>query len=238
VSDVVWHDIECGAYMADLELWRELARRAGGGVLDVGAGTGRVALPLAAAGHPVTALDRDPLLLATLRERADGAGLHVRTVVADAAGFDVGYGFALVAMPMQTIQLLPDERARAGFFASVRRAVAPGGIVALAIAAGLEGFEDAAELPLPDVGEDGGRRFVSQPTAVRLLDGGVRIERLRQTVGPGLQYSTQENVVELAALTAARLHAEGAAAGLHPDGALQIAPTLDHVGAEVVLLRG
>jgi hypothetical protein len=29
-------------------------------------------------------------------------------------------------------------------------AVAPGGIVALAIAAGLEGFEDAAELPLPD----------------------------------------------------------------------------------------
>ena len=35
---------------------------------------------------------------------------------------------------MQTIQLLPDAAARAGFFASARRAVAPGGLVALAIA--------------------------------------------------------------------------------------------------------
>jgi SAM-dependent methyltransferase len=238
-AHVMWHDVECGSYTADLELWRELARRAGGSVLDVGAGTGRVALPLAAAGHTVTALDRDPLLLAALRERAQAAGLHVRTVVADAARFDAGHEFALVAVPMQTIQLLPGERARAGFFASARRAVTQGGIVALAIAAGLEGFDDAAsELPLPDVGADGGRRFVSQPTAVRELDGAIRIERLRQTVGPGDAHSEQENVVVLAAVTAARLHAEGEAAGLRPDATLEIAPTLDHVGAEVVLLRG
>jgi SAM-dependent methyltransferase len=237
-AHVMWHDVECGAYTADLELWRELARRAGGSVLDVGAGTGRVALPLAAAGHEVTALDRDPVLLAALRERAQAAGLQVRTVVADAAEFDAGSEFALVAVPMQTIQLLQDERARAGFFASARRAVAPGGIVALAIAAGLEGFEDVADLPLPDVGEEGGRRFVSQPTAVRRLDGAIRIERLRQTVGPGREQSAQENVVVLAAVTAERLHAEGTAAGLRPDATLEIAPTLDHVGAEVVLLRG
>ena len=236
--DVIWHDVECGAYTADLGLWKELARRVAGGVLDVGAGTGRVALPLAADGHAVTALDRDPLLLAALSERAQAAGLRVRTVVADAAQFDVGSEFALVAVPMQTIQLLPDERARVGFFASARRAVVPGGIVALAIAAGLEGFEDAADLPLPDVGEDGGRRFVSQPTAVRELDGAVRIERLRRTVGPGGEHSEQENVVVLTAVTAERLHEEGTAAGLRPEATLEIAPTLDHVGSEVVLLRG
>ena len=46
----IWHDVECGAYEADLELWRELAREAPEGVLDVGAGTGRVALRLARAG--------------------------------------------------------------------------------------------------------------------------------------------------------------------------------------------
>jgi SAM-dependent methyltransferase len=237
-AHVMWHDVECGAYTADLELWQELARRGGGSVLDVGAGTGRVALPLAAAGHTVTALDRDALLLAALRERAQAAGVHVRTVVADAAEFDAGSEYALVAVPMQTIQLLPDERARAGFFACARRAVAPGGIVALAIAAGLEGFDGPAELPLPDVGEDGGRRFVSQPTAVRERYGSIRIERLRRTVGPGGEHSEQENVVVLAAVTAAHLHAEGAAAGLRPDSTLEIAPTLDHVGAEVVLLRG
>ena len=41
---VVWHDVECGRYSADLALWRELAAREPGPVLDVGAGTGRVAL--------------------------------------------------------------------------------------------------------------------------------------------------------------------------------------------------
>ena len=65
---VVWHDVECGAYDADLPLWRELAREAPDGVLDVGAGTGRVALDLARHGFAVTALDREPELLALQRE--------------------------------------------------------------------------------------------------------------------------------------------------------------------------
>jgi len=55
VSAAIWHDIECGAYTADLPLWEELA--AGGAVLDVGAGTGRVALRLARAGCAMTAVD-------------------------------------------------------------------------------------------------------------------------------------------------------------------------------------
>ncbi len=67
---VIWHDLECGGYVADLPLWRELARERGGPILDVGAGTGRVALDLARNGHEVTALDRDPELLDALRRRA------------------------------------------------------------------------------------------------------------------------------------------------------------------------
>ena len=233
-AHVIWHDVECGRYSADLDLWDELAREAGGPVLDVGAGTGRVALALARAGHDVTALDIDPLLLAELRERA--GGLPVRTVVADAVGFDAGEAaFALVAVPMQTIQLLDD---RAGFFASARRAARPGGLVALAVAETLERFEEDIELPTPDAGEVDGWRFLSQPTAVREVAGGMRIERLRHTIAPGGERTTEPNAITLAPVTVAGLHEEGAAAGLEPAGALHIAATAEHVGSEVVLLRG
>jgi SAM-dependent methyltransferase len=234
-AKVIWHDVECGRYTADLPLWRELAREAGGPVLDVGAGTGRVALDLARAGHAVTALDLDPDLLAVLAERA--AGLPVETVVADAAGFDVGR-FALVAVPMQTIQLLPDADARAGFFASARRAVAPGGLVALAIAAALEHFEEEIELPPPDAGEVDGWRFLSQPTAVREVADGMRIERLRHTIGPAGERSTEPDAIVLAPVTVEGLAAEGEAAGLKAAGTREIAATAEHVGSEVVLLRG
>jgi SAM-dependent methyltransferase len=235
----VWHDVECGRYAADLPLWAELAQQAGGAVLDIGAGAGRVALRLAAAGHDVTALDRDPQLLEVLRERAAAAGLRVRTVVADAAGFDAGErAFALVAVPMQTIQLLPGAAGRAGFFTSARRAVAPGGLVALAIAEELESFEEDAARPFPDVVERDGWRYVSQPTAVRERPEGTRIERLRHTIAPGGERTSVEDVIVLAHVTAAGLGAEGAAAGLRPEPTRHIDATDDHVGSEVVILRG
>ena len=65
---VVWHDVECGRYAADLPVWRELAAAAGGPVLDVGAGTGRVALDLARHGARVVALDRRfPLVIVPMQ---------------------------------------------------------------------------------------------------------------------------------------------------------------------------
>ena len=67
--DVLWHDLECGDYAEDLPLWRALADEAGGSVLDIGAGTGRVTLDLAAGGVPVVALDADASLLEALAQR-------------------------------------------------------------------------------------------------------------------------------------------------------------------------
>src|SRR5215213_11584710 len=108
--DALWHDLECGAYGEDLPLWRALAAEAGGPVLDVGAGTGRVALHLAAAGVPVVALDAEARLLEALEHRA--AGLPVETVVGDARAFTLERRVALVLVPMQTLQLLGGPRGR------------------------------------------------------------------------------------------------------------------------------
>jgi SAM-dependent methyltransferase len=237
-AHVVWHDVECGRYAADLVLWHELAREAGGPVLDVGAGTGRVALRLAEEGLDVTALDRDAELLAVLEQRARAAGVEVETVRADAAAFALPAHFALIAVPMQTLQLLPDEDARDGFFASARRALVPGGLVAAAIADELEPFEEQSALPAPDVGEAGGLRYLSQPVAVRERPGAVRIERIRQVVAPDGSRTSEDDVIELRSLSAETLAAEAEPHGLRAEPPLEIPPTHEHVGSTVVMLRG
>jgi SAM-dependent methyltransferase len=231
---VVWHDVECGGYRADLPLWLELADSEAGPVLDVGAGTGRVALELARAGHSVTALDREQELLEALRARPGGAG--VETVVADAVGFALQRRFGLVIVPMQTIQLLPE---RSGLLAAARRHLEPGGLLAIAITAGLETFDELAEelLPHPDVGSVAGWRFASQPTAVRALPAATRIERVRRAFAPDGGVTEEHDAIELARVTVEQLEAEGRAAGLSPEPARHIAATAEHVGAEVVLLR-
>ena len=111
---VIWHDLECGAYRTDLPLWLELAAATPGApVLEVGCGTGRVALALARAGHPVTAVDVDAALLAELARRA--VGLPVEVVHADARELDLpSRGYTLCVAALQTSQLFggPGPRAR------------------------------------------------------------------------------------------------------------------------------
>jgi SAM-dependent methyltransferase len=234
-DDVVWHDVECGRYDADLALWSELAEGAEHGVLDVGAGTGRVSLPLAEAGHRVTALDIDPELLGALRERAAAAGVEVATIAADARDFTLPEPVSLIAVPMQTIQLLPE---RDGFFASARRALVPGGRMAVAIATDLEPYDGAPPLPAPDLGEAGGWTYVSQPIAIRIDGDQVRIERIRQMIGPVDEREAFQDVITLSIVTPGGLAEEAARHGLEAEELLHIPETPEHVASEVVVFRG
>src|SRR3954454_22111170 len=109
--EVIWHDTECGGYAADLEAWEQLASRSDGPVLELGCGTGRVALYLARRGHEVWAVDVDADLVAATRERA--RGLPVHTQRADVRRLDLGHQFGLVIAAMQFVQMIGDEAARA-----------------------------------------------------------------------------------------------------------------------------
>jgi SAM-dependent methyltransferase len=234
--DVVWHDVECGRYAADLELWNELASEHGEhGVLDVGAGTGRVSLRLAAAGHRVTALDIDPELLAALGERASEAGVEVATLTADATDFTLPAPVSLVAVPMQTIQLLPE---RDGFFASARRALVPGGRLAIAIATDLEPYDGAPPLPAPHLGHVDGWTYISQPIAIRVDGDHVQIERTRSLAGPGDHRETLDDVIDLLVVTPGGLAEEAARHGLEAEDLLHIPETPEHVASQVVVFRG
>jgi SAM-dependent methyltransferase len=235
VASVVWHDVECGGYAEDLALWRELAGAAGGPVLDVGAGTGRGALDLAARGIAVVALDSDAELLAALGERASAAGLAVDAVVADARAFDLGERrFGLIAVPMQTLQLLGGADGRARFLRAARAHLQPGGIVAAALADALESFEGEIDgLPDPDVATIDAITYTSLPLAVVDEGDHAAIHRLRQAGG-----TEEHDVIRLARVSAAEVAEEAEVFGLSAEAARRIPATDVYVGSTVVVLRG
>lgn len=228
--NVVWHDIECGGYVDDLPLWRSLAEQSGGPVLDVGAGTGRVALDLARRGHEVVALDTDADLLAALRDRA--AGLAAETVLADARDFDLGRRFGLVVAPMQTVQLLGGRHA--DFVRCAAAHLAEGGLLAAALAD--PPVYEGDVRPVPDMRERDGWVWCSQPVAIRRAPAGMVIERIRETVSPAGERTVARDEVVLAAVTADELEAAGERAGLRVLPRRRIAETADYVGSEVVVL--
>ncbi len=237
IDAVIWHDLECGGYREDLAVWLALAAEQGGPILEIGAGTGRVALQLARAGYELLALDLDARLLAELDRRA--TSLPLTTIRADARDFSIpDRSFPLIIVPMQTIQLLGGEPGRAAFLQTARRHLRPGGTLAVALTEDLVEFEwqDGDAEPIPDIVELDGAVYCSQPTAIRRQGAGFVLERARETVHPSGERATTEDRVALDSLSTQRLLREAAIAGLRGLATRQIPPTLEHVGSEVVML--
>jgi SAM-dependent methyltransferase len=235
-SVAVWHDVECGAYGADLPLWEELAEAANGPLLDLGCGTGRVALHLGRRGHTVRGIDLDAELVTAFNQRADG--LPATAEVADARDFDLGEEFALVLAPMQFLQVLSGASERVECLRCVHRHLRPSGRVAAAIVDDMPP-ELVEEAPphLPDTAELDGWVYSSLPLDASLDADTIVVRRLRQTVSPSGELSEEVDEVPLKLLSAETVEAEAAEAGLPPAGRRLIPPTDDHVGSTVLLLE-
>jgi SAM-dependent methyltransferase len=237
MSEVIWHDLECGSYSEDLPLWRELAASEGSPILDIGAGSGRVALDLARRGYEVTALDVNEALLAELERRA--AGLPVRTVLADARAFSLEERFALCLVPMQTIQLLGGAAGRAALLERVHTHLFPGAVLAAALSPDLPAYDVAEGVaqPLPDVCERDGILYFSHPTAIYAQPDGYVLERRRETVTASGARTVENDRILLEHLAPRELEHEAAGVGFEVAGRAIVAATADYVGSEVVMLR-
>jgi SAM-dependent methyltransferase len=243
IPGVIWHDLECGAYTADLPLWRELAaagagHRGAANVLDIGAGTGRVALDLARAGHRVTALDSDQALLSALTERA--GGLPVEAVHADGRQFSLERrDFDLCLVPMQTLQLLRGAAERGALFEHARDHLRPGALLACALVTEVDCFDSRSGRlgPSPERVKIGSTLYLSRAVRVQRDDSFVRIERDRLVLPAGEEQPepAAQDVVELEIVAEQQLWDELRAAGLVPEPTRRIAETEEHSGSDVVI---
>jgi len=223
---VIWHDLECGSYTADIPLWLELAGSVEGPILEVGAGTGRVALELAYAGHQVHALERDPRLADELRRR--GRGLGLRVICADAQTFASGVRYELVIAAMQTVHLMDSPGA---FLRCVRRAMTPGGRLAAALIG--EDVTPFREVLDADEAWIDGVHYASCPSGLWLdADGAVSLERRREADGKLVEV----DVTRLHPLDSFAPEAERCGFALR-EPARHVAPTESHAGSEVMILH-
>ena len=124
-----WYDLFYAEFDDDLWMYQNFAGRVGARVLEIGVGTGRVAIPLAKAGGTVTGIDTSEAMLAIGRDKIAQAGFadRITLIRADMRDFDLGAHFDLAIVPINTFMhnLTLDDQLAA--LASIGRHLAPHG---------------------------------------------------------------------------------------------------------------
>ena len=115
----------------DLGLYRALAARAGGPVLELGCGSGRVAIALAEAGHEVHGIDSSAAMLAIARDKLAQRNLPVTFTLGDLRRFERQRDVGLVICALDTLLHLPSADDVRDTLAAAHAVLRAGGLLAL-----------------------------------------------------------------------------------------------------------
>jgi SAM-dependent methyltransferase len=132
----------------DVPFWARAAAAAGGPVLELGCGTGRVLLPVGRRGTPVVGIDLSDRMLARARARVRRArlGARVHLVRGDIRHLPFPDGrFALVMAPYGILQSLTSDADLRAALSSVARALRPGGRFAMELVADLPAWQEYSQ---------------------------------------------------------------------------------------------
>lgn len=120
---------------ADLPLYLELAAAQGGRVLELACGSGRVLVPLAAAGHNVLGLDTSPHMLDLARAKLAAAGPDVANnaelLRGDMRSFELGERFDLALIAAKSFAYLISRADQLRALSCIAAHLRPGGLLAL-----------------------------------------------------------------------------------------------------------
>jgi SAM-dependent methyltransferase len=126
------YDLDLVDDPGDLDLYLALADRASGPVLELAVGSGRLAVPLAEAGHHVTGVDLDPAMLERARIRAERAGVSDRLELVEGDLVDVRLPtagrFGLAFLALNSLLVLPTRAAQRAALRTLADHLAPDGV--------------------------------------------------------------------------------------------------------------
>jgi SAM-dependent methyltransferase len=131
------YDLDLADDPGDVDLYLALADRVRGRVLELAVGTGRVAIPLAAAGHHVTGVDNDRSMLDRARAKAAaeiaGSGGSLDLVEADLVGLALpaGAAFDFGFLALNSLMALGTRIAQQAAIRALADHLVPGGIAAV-----------------------------------------------------------------------------------------------------------
>jgi SAM-dependent methyltransferase len=125
------YDLVYSGYAPEVEFYVGLARAAGGPVLEVGCGTGRLLIPALAAGTDADGLDREPAMLAALRRKAAARGLAPRLYAGDMRDFTSERRYRLITVPFRAFLHLMSTEDQLRGLRCLREHLEPGGALVL-----------------------------------------------------------------------------------------------------------
>jgi SAM-dependent methyltransferase len=115
----------------DLPFWLSLAEREAGPVVEWGAGTGRIAAPLAATGHDVTAVE----ISAEMVQRGEEKNESVGWIEGDMRSVDPGQRYGLAVCAFNSFLCLKSVDDALAFLRNAHDHLVPGGLLGIEVSA-------------------------------------------------------------------------------------------------------